>query len=127
MTMDISDSRKLLGGAFVLCFFAVGIPFWQIPYSQVNVPNAFYGIGLVLLFTVAVLLRAMSVASFRNSFLVPGLAPAAALMVRVIVEGVMDPSRHNLWPVVLVIVLVLGFAVAGGGALAGALLARVWR
>jgi len=47
-------------------------------------------------------------------------------MVRVIVEGVIDPTRHNLWPLVLAIVLVMGFAASAGGALAGWLLTPLW-
>lgn len=112
--------------AFFLCFFAVGIPFWIIPYSQVNLPNAFYGMGVVVVFIVAVLLSATSQTNFSRALLVPGLAFPAVLMVRVVIEGFIDPSRHNLWPFALIIALVMGIAVSGAGAFVGWLAARVW-
>lgn len=120
------NSRGALVGAFALCFFAAGIPFWRIPYSEVNVPDAFYGAGLFAVFAAATLLRASGRAGFGMSLLVPGLALPAALMVRVFVEVVAEPTRHNLWPLVLAIVLVMGFAASGAGALLGALTARLW-
>ena len=109
----------------MLCFFIVGIPFWNISYSNVTVPNSFYGIGVIVVFSVATAL------AFRFNFIkglfVPGLVFPAALMVRVIVEGIIDPSRHNLWPLALIITLILGLAVAGMGATLGWLAARLFR
>lgn len=119
-------SRRALAGAFVLCLLVAGIPFWRIPYSEVNVPDAFYGIGLLAVFAFAALLRASGRAGFGKSLLIPGLVLPAVLMVRVIVEGVIDPTRHNLWPLVVVIVLVMGFAASGSGALVGWLLTPLW-
>ena len=51
--------------------------------------------------------------------------PGAALMLRVVVEGIQDPSRHNLWPLALIIVVVLGVVVAAPGAVVARLLSRV--
>jgi len=122
-----SDSRKVRMIAFAVCFFAAGVPFWMIPYSQVTVPNGFFGLGLVVVVVVAAVLGMLFRTRFIWSVLIPGLALPAALMARVIVEGVIDPTRHNLWPLALVIALVLGLAVATPGAVVGWLLARTSR
>ncbi len=32
-----------LVAAFVISFFAVGFPYWQIPYAKVSLPSTLYG------------------------------------------------------------------------------------
>ena len=72
------------------------------------------------------LLRASGRAGFGMSLLVPGLALPAVLMALVVVEVAIDPPHHNLWPLALAIVLAMGLAAAGAGALAGWLLSPLW-
>ena len=119
------NPKKVMMGAFLLCFFITGIPFWLIPYSNVTVPNSFFGIGIVAVFFTAAALAFRF--GFRKGLAVPGLVFPAVLMVRVVVEGVMDPSRHNLWPLALIIVVILGFVVAGTGATLGWLTSKLYR
>lgn len=120
-----SHPKPVQIGAFLLCFLAAGIPFWRIPYSEVSVPNAFYGVGVIVVFVAAAVLayRFGVIEGLRWS----GLVLPAVLMARVVVEGVLDPTRHNLWPLALVIALVLGVAVAGAGAALGWLASRLRR
>lgn len=122
--MQLSASRAL-AIAFVLTFLAVGIPFWSIPYSKANVPDGLYGFGLVVAFAAAAALCASSKTTFRRAWLVVGLAVPAVLMARVIVEGILDPTRHNLWPLALMIAAGLGLIVSCAGAVVGLVLARV--
>jgi hypothetical protein len=119
----VRSSERITIGAFVLSFFLVGIPFWQIPYSQVTVPHAFFGFGVVVVFSAAAFLAVRC--GFMKGLLLPGLVFPAVLMARVIVEGIMDPSRHNLWPLALIIAAVLGLLVAGVGSALGHLVARM--
>lgn len=119
------NPNKVMMGAFLLCFFIAGIPFWLIPYSNVTVPNSFFGIGIVAVFFTAAVLAFRF--GFRKGLAVPALVFPAVLMVRVVVEGVMDPSRHNLWPLALIFVVILGFVVAGTGATLGWLTSRLYR
>jgi hypothetical protein len=120
-------ARGMLWGAFLVCFLFAGIPLWRTPYAELVVPNAFYGSGIVMVFLAAAVLRAGGGATFGRSLLVPALALPAALMARVVVEGLMVPGRHNLWPLALTIAFVLGAVVAAGGAVAGHLVSRVVR
>ena len=119
------NPKKVMIGAFLLCFFIAGIPFWLIPYSNVTVPNSFFGIGIIAVFSIAAVLAFRF--GFRKGLVVPGLVFPAVLMIRVVVEGVMEPSRHNLWPLALIIVVILGFVVAGAGATLGWLTSRLHR
>ena len=119
------DARPAMIGAFLLGVLVAGIPFWRIPYSALTVPDAFYGIGVGVVFVVAAVL------AYRHGplkgLLCAALVLPAVLMARVIVEGVLDPTRHNLWPLALAIALVLGLVVAGAGAACGWLASRLLR
>ena len=116
---------KLAVVVFLGCFFLAGIPFWQIPYSLVTVPNAFFGFGVVVVFAGAAVLGFRL--GVRRGLMVGGAVFPAILMARVLVEGIMDPTRHNLWPLALVIAMVLGLIVAGSGAAVGWLAGRLFR
>ncbi|TVQ28026.1 MAG: hypothetical protein EA370_17130 [Wenzhouxiangella sp.] len=121
----ILSPSTLTFSVFLCSFFLAGIPFWQIPYSQVTVPNSFFGFGVVVVFSgAAVLAYRLGVA---RALLVAASVFPAILMARVLVEGFMDPTRHNLWPLALVIAMVLGLVVAGSGAAAGWLAGRLFR
>jgi len=107
---------------FTLAFFTVGVPYWMIPYGKVNLPDALYGPGLVVVLAAAVVARGYSGTSFTRSVLVMGSAVPAAVMTRVIVEVAQRPTSHNLWPFELVIAMLVGAAAAAAAAVAGALL-----
>ena len=62
---------------FVAGFFAVGVPYWLIPYNAINLPDAVIGAGLVVV-------------------------AAAAALARVVVEGIQDSISHNLWPLAII-------------------------
>lgn len=104
---------------FALAFFAVGVPYWLIPYNKLNLPDALLGVELVVVFAVAALARVTSGKSFLRVVMVMGSAVPAAVMARVVVDGVLDYSAHNLWPFEVVIAILVAGAVAVPGALAG--------
>ena len=113
----VSSQKTLTVGVFLCCFLLAGIPFWQIPYSLVTVPNSFFGFGVVVVFAgAAVLAFRLGIA---KGVMVGGAVFPAILMARVLVEGIIDPTRHNLWPLALIIAMVLGLIVAGLGAAFG--------
>jgi len=116
-----------LRAAYLLGFLAAGIPYWLIPYHQVNLPSALISPGLVLVVMAAVLLRAWLGTPFWKTVRFMGSTLAAAVLARVIVEGLSEPSSHNLWPFELLIALLLGFACAFSGAVLGNLMARLCR
>jgi len=107
---------------FALAFFAVGVPFWMIPYNKASLPDGLYGPGLVVVLAAAVLACGYSGKSFMRSVLVMGSAVPAAVMARVIVEVAQRSNSHNLWPLELVIAILVGGAAAVLGALLGSLL-----
>lgn len=113
--------------AFLITFLAIGIPYWQTPYSQLSLPHSIYGFGLVLLFTIAAILRCASKASLSQSFMVVGLSVPAMALVRVAVDLFEDPTSHNLWSFEIIVATGLGIGVAFAGTLLGSLLAFIFR
>lgn len=108
-------------GAFFVGFLAVGLPYWQIPYSKLNLPNALMEFGLVVVVAAAAICRAIGKTPLLKTILVVGAAAPAAVFARVIAEGIKDPTSHNLWPFEVVIGLFLGLCASAIGALLGSL------
>jgi hypothetical protein len=108
-------------------FFAIGVPYWQIPYHKVNLPGALLGAGLVVLFAVTVLTRLYSGKSFMRVTMVLGAVAPAVVLARVMFEVARDPATHNLWPFEVIIAIVVGGMVALAGALLGSMVLRISR
>lgn len=105
--------------AFAISLLAVGVPYWQIPYAKVALPNSIFNLGLLAPFGAAAVVRAFNRVPFLRAFLVIGLAAPCAILLRVIVEVMRDPTSHNLWPLEIVLAGVVGFGVSLCGALLG--------
>lgn len=113
-----------LKAAFVIGVLSIGIPFWLTPYNKLNVPDALYGPGLAIVFFLALLLRSAGIAGFLRTMNVLAAAAPAAVLARVVVEGIMDATKHNLWPLVFVIAAVVGYLCTAPGVIIGHL---IWR
>ena len=105
--------------AFIISFLAVGLPYWQIPYAKVSLPNTLFGPGLLLIGIVAAAVRAFGKAHFLLAFVIVGAAVPAAVLLRVAVETTKDPTSHNLWPIEMVIAGMVGLACSLVGTLIG--------
>lgn len=115
-----------LKAAFAIGVLSIGIPFWLMPYNKINVPDALYGPGLAIVFLLALLLRAAGITTFLRTLNVMAATVPAAVMARVIVEGfLMDPKKHNLWPLVIVIAAVVGYLTIAPGVVIGHVICRL--
>ena len=112
-----------LASGFVGALLLIGVPFWNVPYAQVSLPDSLIGPGLLVLAALALLLALAGVARLRAVLTTMALCPAAAVALRVAAEGAADPTSHNLWPFEIVIALVLGTGAVLPALVAG-LLAR---
>lgn len=79
MEASVQNSMKLraafwLVAAFVISFFAVGFPYWQIPYAKVSLPSTLYGMGLVVVGVLAAAARAVGKDRFLGVILA-GMPP----------------------------------------------------
>ena len=71
-----------LVAAFVVSFFAVGFPYWQIPYAKVSLPSTLYGMGLVVVGVLAAVARAFGKARLLSVIIVVGAAVPAPILAR---------------------------------------------
>jgi hypothetical protein len=115
------QSRQVvaLSIAFVIGLAAVGVPYWQIPYAKLALPNSIINAWLFAPFGAAAVVRLLAEVSFLRSSLTVGLAVPGAVLLRVIVGVLGDPTSHNLWPLEVFLASAVGFAVSFCGALLG--------
>lgn len=116
-----------LVAAFVVSFFAVGFPYWQIPYAKVSLPSTLYGTGLLVVGVLAAAARAFGKARLLAVTLAVGAAVPSPILARIAVDTAKDPTSHNLWPFEFVIAAGLGVLCSSAGALIGSLPARLSR
>ena len=116
-------ASTVLALAFAGAFFAVGIPYWQIPYSHISLPNSIWGIVLIGVAVLAALPRAIAATRFWPTTLIVGASVPAAILARVIYDTSSDPTSHNVWPFEIILSAGPGLLAALAGAVAGGLLA----
>ena len=112
--------------AFAACFLVIGIPYWQLPYSSVSLPNSLYGIGLLLMFVCTVFFCNRGI-SFLWVATILGLSAPVVVATRIIVDVARDSSTHNLFPFEIAIAVIVGFGVAGFGAALGVLYRKIFK
>lgn len=117
-----SSSTIVLTFAFFCAFLTVGLPYWQIPYAQVSLPNAIWGWPLLIVIALAAVLRAACGTRFWSAALVVGASVPAAVLARIVYDTASDPTSHNLWPFEIILAAGPGLLAGVMGALVGGLL-----
>ncbi|MGH6893158.1 MAG: hypothetical protein ACREEP_12945 [Dongiaceae bacterium] len=112
--------------AFIVCFLAVGVPYWSIPYNEVNLPDSLLAAGMVVVVVAALALRVRAIAPIWKVTAIVGASAPAAVLARVTVDVANDPTSHNLWPLEFIIALLMGLVAALAGALTGSLVAKLF-
>ena len=120
MTIDWGEYWWQPGWA--AAFFVVGVPYWLIPYDKLHLPDAVLGVGLMVVVAAAALARVYSSRPFWRVAAVIGSVVPAAVMARVVVDGLRDSTSHNLWPFEVVIAVFVGGTAALTGSLLGSLM-----
>jgi hypothetical protein len=105
--------------AHAASLLAVGVPYWLTPSAQLSLPASLYGLGLAVVFAAALAVCWGVKATVLRSTLVIAAAVPAAVFLRVVVEVLLDPNTHNLWPFEIAIAVMVGLPVAFTGALTG--------
>ena len=104
--------------ALALSMLAVGVPYWQVPYAALSLPNALLGVGLLVPLLATAAIRVVAGVPFLAAVGV-GLAVPCVVAMRVVADVMGDPTSHNLWPFEVIIAGVVGLAVSVCGALLG--------
>ena len=90
--------------AFLVACLACGLPLWPIPYAQVSMPGNPAATTWLMAGSLAGLLAALlHPRRWRLPIGLTGAGFVAAVVSRVAVETLRDPTSHNLWPFEVVI------------------------
>lgn len=108
-------------------FLAVGIPYWQIPYSSVSLPSSLLRPGLLVVALGATLASLSTRGRFLKRLAIVAAVVPAAVAVRVFLDTARDATSHNLWPIELLIAFVLGSSSALAGGVLGIVLGWITR
>lgn len=124
--MKLQLSKWLVGGC-VASFLAVGLPYWQIPYADVELPTTLMTPALVVVALAAAIARAVGRSRFMVCVLAVGVTIPAVVMARVVVDTATDPTSHNLWPLEVILSGMVGVLVAAAGTAIGSIPALLSR
>lgn len=107
---------------FMVSFLCIAQPYWQIPYSQIALPNSLLGPGALITGALAMFLRLDPKREFSSIVLACGGAFPAVVLSRIIYDVIFDSTSHNLWPFELIIAILCGLFVSAIGGGVGSLL-----
>ena len=110
--------------AFVGSVLASGIAYWLTPYGTGSFPNDLFGPGLLVVVALATLVRVRGRLGLWLTTIVIGASVPTAVFARVVVEVANDSSKHNLWPLELILAAGPGLIAAFVGAAIGSLYVR---
>jgi hypothetical protein len=115
-----------MGGGFIFAFFAVGIPWWSIPYDESwsGLETLFFCLGMLSVTIATAFARIFGHIGFYFTIPFIGASVPSAILARVIVDTIRNPTTHNLWPFEIFIGEAYGVFCASLGALLGTLF--VW-
>jgi hypothetical protein len=110
---------------FIVSALAVGVPYFLIPYRELNLPSALYGSELCVLVATAALTLGCGATSFWKGVATIGASVPAIILLRVAVETAADPTSHNLWPFEIIIGSIVSALCAFAGALVGSIISKL--
>lgn len=110
---------------FSVALLAAGIPWWTAPYNRFSLSHPLAILGCLALVCIAAWTAGWTPLGLRRGGLTVGGAVPVAVMVRVLVETVKDPTSHNLWPFEVVFAALFGFGLAYAAGLLGLLCRKV--
>lgn len=118
-------TKWIPASGFIVSALAVGVPYFLIPYRELNLPDALYGPGLCVVVVTAALTLACGATTFWKGVVIIGAAIPASILLRVAVETAADPTSHNLWPFEIIIGSMVGALCAFTGSLIGWIVAKL--
>ena len=110
---------------FSAAFLAAGIPWWRAPYNHFTLSHPLAILGCLVLVCLSAWVAGWTPLGLGRGGLVVGGAVPCAVMVRVLVDVVKEPTSHNLWPFEVVLAGLFGFGLAYAAGLMGLLCRRM--
>jgi hypothetical protein len=105
--------------AFVVVVLAAGIPYWRVPYDELNRGHFAVLPGALLLGFLTMILVVAEVAPAKPTAITMLLCVPVIVCVSVAKDTALDPTSHNLWPFELVLGAISGAAIVVPAVLLG--------
>ena len=118
-------SRKRLFATFIISMLAVGAYWWPPSYSEIQIIPSWWVFAFISVLVAAL----FAVGSLKHSLLIGVTAAGgaiAAIVIRIAVDVVGDPTSHNLWPFELALAGIFILPSALLGAAVGMVARRVF-
>ena len=113
----ISRKRWTVATVF-LGFLAGGLPLWPVPYYSIDLSNpGFLGHWIVAGIIAGGFPAALSSLSMHRTAGLLGAGFGMAVLARVLLEIIQDPTTHNLWPFEVAIGVAVGLLAGIAGTL----------
>lgn len=122
--MAVRSTRWLAAG-FAAGVLLTGVPYWRLPYNANIFADMPLLVGFAGLGVVTAVLAGSGAARLMRIFWVMLAAFPTAVMIRVVVDTMKDPTDHNLWPFEIVIAALFSLVAVVPGLLIGALARRL--
>jgi hypothetical protein len=110
-------------GCCLLCFFATGTMWWGGSYQEYNRSDFRWGTVPILAGAALFLSWIIGAGILPSGFMVSCVFPAV-VMTRVVLDGLENPTNHNLWPFEIAVASAMGMAMAFPPAVVGGVLRR---
>ena len=114
-----------LAAGFAAGLLLTGIPYWRLPYNADYLADTALLLGFAGLGVVTAMLAVSGAARLGQLFWTMLAAFPVAVIVRVVIDTMQDPTDHNLWPFEVVFAGVVSLAAVVPGLLVGALVRRI--
>ena len=118
-------STLWLAAGFAAGVLLTGVPYWRLPYNANIFADTLLLAGFAGLGVVTAVLAKSGVARPGKVFWAMLAAFPTAVMIRVLVDTMQDPTDHNLWPFEIVIAALFSLVAVVPGLLIGALARRL--
>jgi peptidoglycan/LPS O-acetylase OafA/YrhL len=114
-----------LAAGFAAGLLLTGVPYWRLPYNADYLADTALLLGFAGLGVVAAMLAVSGAAQLGQLFWAMLAAFPVAVIIRVVIDTMEDPTDHNLWPFEVVFAGVVSLAAVVPGLLVGGLVRRI--
>ena len=119
MRLPESPRARAFAACGAAAFLAAGIPWWLAPYNRFTFSHPTALLGCLAFVGLAAGFAGWSPLGLGRTVVAAGAAVPAAVMARVLVDVLWDPTSHNLWPFEVVFAAAFGCTLAAGAGLLG--------
>ncbi len=105
----LTNNGKIVYG--ILGTLLCGIPLWMVDYHHYQLNSIYFKASCAGFGFIALLLVILSKYTTKKVFLYAAIPHVAAILIKVIIDCIPDPTNHNLWPFEIGMAVVFDLAI----------------